>query len=355
VELLTVIAIISILVSLLLPAVQRAREIANRLKCSNNMRQVGIAFHAYEASRGTFPTAGESFDPTTGNAIFEPYTPVVTPVNGASSMPFAGSTLVAILPYIDQNDVYNQFDDHTQPYNATAANKAAAKAPIATFLCPTNPLRMSSGLDSLGYGITDYMPIAAAAINPNTASGNLVHLSTIGQADLGGLRVPAAPSSVILDGLSKTIVMVEDVGRTESTYAARYADPQAALASPPIPPDLLPSGGLMRNSFRWAEPASTSTVGGPPSAKYPFSGKIINNNSAPFGGPTSGVNGYTTTCVWTTPDCGPNDEPFSFHGGGINCLFADGHVSVIRENIDPIAFRRLLTAQEGLVSGYTDY
>ena len=330
VELLTVIAIISILVSLLLPAVQKARELVNRLKCQNNMRQVGIAMHSYLSNQGTLPTAGESFDPSTGAVVFD-----------------TQSTFLVLLPYIEQGDVIASYD-MTQSYNATAGNKAAAKTPIPTYLCPTNPIRSRSGLDSLGYGITDYMPVAAAALNPNTAGNNPVHLSTIGLTDLGALRVPAAPISVVVDGTSKTIGMMEDVGRSEHFYAARYPDPVAAAGGTA---DLLPSGSLSRNSFRWAEPASATTVGGPTGAVYPatgsYTGKILNNNASPFGGPT--------TCLWTTADCGPNDEPFSFHGGGVNCLFMDGHVNFIRDDIDPIALRRLLTAQEGLASGYTDY
>jgi prepilin-type processing-associated H-X9-DG protein len=338
VELLTVIAIISILVSLLLPAVQKARELVNRLKCQNNMRQIGIAMHSYESAKGTMPTAGESFDPTNGGAaIFD-----------------TQSTLLVLLPFIESGDVLSSYD-MTQSYNATTANKAAAKTVISLYQCPTNPLRARSGLDSIGYGITDYMPIAAAAINPTTTSTNSVRLTTLGFTDLGALRVPAAPSTVIVDGLSKTIGMLEDVGRSEFFYAPRYADPVAA--NPPSAgwsADLLPSTDLMRNSFRWAEPASASTVGGPTGATYPYSGKILNNNAFPFGGPST-AGGQSSTCLWTTADCGPNDEPFSFHGGGVNCLFMDAHVSFIRDDIDPIALRRLLTAQEGLASSYTDY
>jgi prepilin-type N-terminal cleavage/methylation domain-containing protein/prepilin-type processing-associated H-X9-DG protein len=317
IELLTVIAIISILVSLLLPAVQRAREVANRLRCSSNMRQLGLALHSHESAKGTFPTAGMSFD-STGTAYFDTV-----------------STFTVMLPYIEQNEVYQQFDT-TLVYN-TATNKPAAKTAITMYLCPTNPVRQRSGLDSLGYGITDYMPVAAAAINPVTTAGNNVRIVP-GLFDLGPLRVPAAGQAVIADGLSKTIVMVEDVGRSEYFYAPRYNDAVGA--------DLLPVGGVKRNSFRWAEPASTGMIGGPPGAVYPYNGKIINNFSLPFGGPPG--------CPWTNAACGPNDEPFSFHGGGVNCLFMDGHVTFIREEVDPITLRRMLTAQEGLNSSYIE-
>jgi prepilin-type processing-associated H-X9-DG protein len=75
--------------------------------------------------------------------------------------------------------------------------------------------------------------------------------------------------------------------------------------------------------------------------------RLINNNSVPFGGPP--------TCPWSTNNCGVNDEPFSFHANGCNVLFCDGHVTFLRDNIDPIAFRRLLTPTENLPPLGLDY
>jgi prepilin-type processing-associated H-X9-DG protein len=79
---------------------------------------------------------------------------------------------------------------------------------------------------------------------------------------------------------------------------------------------------------------------------YPYSGKVVGSNAHPFGGPA--------TCPWTAINCGPNDEAFSFHGAGANCLFMDGHVAFVRDDIDVINFRRLLTATEGQVATYLD-
>ncbi len=324
IELLTVIAIISVLVSLLLPAVQRAREAANRLRCSSHLRQMGIALYTHESARGTFPTAGMTYNGTA--------TPTFDTI----------STFTALLPYVEQQDVYQQFD-RTLPYNhASGVNKPSARMPMQLYLCPTNPIRGRAGTDLLGYGMTDYMPVAAARINPDNATpGNPSRLpeASVTLADLGVFRVPAAGQGVVQDGLSNTIAIIEAVGRSDSFYGKLYDDPVGG--------DLLPAGGIKRNSFRWAEPGSAGGVGPPTGALTPYTGKIINNNSVPFGGPAG--------CFWTNAYCGPNEAPFSFHGGGVNCLFADGHVNFIRDDIDVLTFRRLLTAAEQIPSGYVDF
>jgi prepilin-type processing-associated H-X9-DG protein len=107
----------------------------------------------------------------------------------------------------------------------------------------------------------------------------------------------------------------------------------------------VPTG--FRATWRWAEPASSDGVSGAPGVKYgdPFL-YIINNFAVPFGGPAG--------CPWPVLNCGVNSEPFSFHGPGCNALFIDGHVAWLGREINPVALRRLLTAQEGLPP-ITDY
>ncbi len=311
IELLVVISIIAILMSLLLPAVQKAREAASRIRCTNNMRQIGIAFHTYEQTYRRFPTVGLGWD-AMGNYQFDKL-----------------STFTAILPYLEQTDVYNQFDT-SQYYAATAGNQATAKIVIPGFLCPTNPVRSRGGQDSAGYGYTDYAPVAAAMINPDTTAGNTVSLGGApALTDLGALRIYGADQSVNQDGLSRTIGVTEMTGRSEFfSPATRYGV------------------GAGWAPWRWADPTSAGIYSGPPGVVYPYAGKMVTQNAIPFGGPT--------TCPWTTANCGPNDEAFSFHGAGANCLFMDGHVSYIRDDIDAITFRRLLTATEGLPATYLD-
>lgn len=339
IELLVVVAIIGIIVSLLLPAIQKAREAAARLQCSNNLKQIGLAIYTQESRTKRTPTIGTTW----------------TSLNGAGSQVFdSKSFFTAILPEIEGGDIYNQMTlTFGTPYNdnLTTGNRAAVKIRFSPFLCPTNPTRPNSGVDALGYGYTDYMPVAAVLVDPTTTLTTLVKRSGPLLQDLGPLRFiqPPAGSTTptgadlawVQDGLSNTVALVEAVGRGELFPTGKYpaSAPQAVLTD-----EQIPATATYRMTWRWAEPASAGVVNGPVGASY--KGKLVNNNAYPFGG--------SAACPWTTSDCGPNDEPFSFHGYGCNALFMDGHVTFVRDDVDPIVFRRMLTAVESLPSGYTE-
>jgi prepilin-type N-terminal cleavage/methylation domain-containing protein/prepilin-type processing-associated H-X9-DG protein len=247
------------------------------------------------------------------------------------------SVFTRLLPFIEKDEIaagYNM----TYPYNDTTAglnNTPIAQTAIPTFLCPSNPLRPASGIDSNGYGYTDYGPTVYTDIDPvtgvrnkNTRMSGGLH----GTPDGRGTTIGDIP-----DGLSATIAIAEDVGRFEAMPGA-YVDPVT---------------GTARAFWRWAEPDNGYGVSGDPTVTDNFGtvsgspavlnngrARVINNNKFPFGGSAG-------TCIWTNKtNCGPNDEVFSFHGTGANVLFMDGHVTFLSENIDAIVMRRLVTAGE---------
>jgi len=316
IELLVVISIISILISLLLPAVQNARQAGQRTRCINNMHQLGVALELHFTRSLRYPTSGLGID-ADGNDEFETH-----------------STFTHLLPFLDAGPVYDQMDLR-YPYNDSAnasGNPLASRNVIPIFLCPSNPLRKPTGQDALRYGYTDYAPIAVVDIDSAGTAGSPVRNATLPNATHGALKVAGTTSASYRDGTSNTIVMMEAGGRGEQYHMAKFDDP--------VGNDLLPAGSAVRNPWRWAEPASAITVSGPPGARFGDRVRILNNTSAQPGGPPS--------CAWTVPNCGPNDEPFSFHEGGVNTLFMDAHVSFLPGSIDPIVMRRLLTPLENI-------
>jgi len=113
VELLVVIAIIGILIALLLPAVQAAREAARRMECSNKLKQIGIALHNYHTARGCLPFASAY---NTGQA---------------------GTWAAFILPYLELQTLYDQFDFNLNMRDPK--NKVAVTTPVSAYICPSDP------------------------------------------------------------------------------------------------------------------------------------------------------------------------------------------------------------------------
>ncbi len=133
VELLVVIAIIGILISLLLPAVNRSRENGRRLSCANNMHQIGLALTSYQVTAGRFPPASvwKSY-----GAAGSPPTLDISNIETANNPNLAENWVILMLPYIEQGDLAKQFD-LTQPI-CSAANATPRAASLAFMLCPTD-------------------------------------------------------------------------------------------------------------------------------------------------------------------------------------------------------------------------
>ncbi len=175
VELLVVIAIIGVLVALLLPAIQSAREAARRSQCSNNLHQMGIALHSYHALHRCFPPGG--IEP-------RPYWP--------RGRQFAWSAL--ILPQMEQTSLADQID-FTKPFD-DPINAAPAAVVLSAYLCPSTP--RTTPLHR-GRGACDYGGIYGERISGRNSppKGVMLYDRSIRIGD-------------ILDGTSTTLVISED-------------------------------------------------------------------------------------------------------------------------------------------------
>jgi prepilin-type N-terminal cleavage/methylation domain-containing protein/prepilin-type processing-associated H-X9-DG protein len=360
IELLVVIAIIAILIGLLLPAVQKVREAAARMQCSNNLKQMALGFMTYESAQGAFPRSGEHLVQS-GSSVYKTQC--------------LHSPLLYLLPFIEQENVYRQVNQtlrHNEGANATlAASGQGFGAVIKTYLCPSNPIRPNPR-DSQGYACSDYAVLpyveissANAAITGLAAgrynaamSSEAYPLSfykfyTAGASDISASKtfqlLPSADLAAmgfsptfggatitsITDGTSMSILVYEDVGRNEKMHSDDPGYAASGALSFSANAYLDPVDGHGRRHWRWGEPDNTSGAS-----------KGVNNNSTPAGGPS--------TCPWTYHDCGPNNEMFSFHTGGAHAVFADGHVAFIRDSISLRTFYTLCTRDAGEVPG-NDY
>jgi len=150
VELLVVVAIIGVLVTLLLPAVQAAREAARRAQCANNLKQIGLAVHAYHAACGQFPP---------GNVLKQAGH---CPGNGSEVLLDSGANwLLAILPYIEQGSLAGQYD--FDAYNEAVINRLACETFVPAYACPSDfdprePLVPAAGPASSSGLNMPYMP-----------------------------------------------------------------------------------------------------------------------------------------------------------------------------------------------------
>jgi len=320
IELLVVIAIIAVLIALLLPAVQQAREAARRTQCKNNLKQMGLACHNYESTFSRFPSSGE-FTIRAGT-YFRSFT--------------ATSTFSQMLPYIDQAPVFSAWNmnvHYTDP-----VNQNLAKTKVAAFLCPSNA---NTPADPLGYGLTDYMPVAYTDLD---SAGVRQKLSATWDRDSGlGFHNPIAAST---DGLSNTVLIIEASGRTTSVVSTSYPlggvtnAAGTGLATYPGTTASQSTNGTGSMPGRWADSDSGSGVSGPSgTGQTAATHGVINQNKTPAGGPAA--------CPWTNNNCGPNDEPFSLHVGGCHALLGDGTVRFISENVDYNTARRLMSRNDG--------
>lgn len=307
VELLVVIAIIGILVALLLPAIQAAREAARRTQCTNNMKQIGLAILNYESTKKALPLAYTPNYTGSNRTGTCPGTSVSgNPANGLPSQ----YILTFILPYMEQQPLYDQIDlkknwNSITPPAPAAANNRVTQVEIPDYQCPSAPTRP-------GKYAADYLTLVDI---PDTDAANWVGYCTLqsgGQVkqsrtiqSLEGM-ITDLPTQIrkVTDGLSKTFMFFECAGRPIE-YLKSEERPEAASMH-----------------YRWSDPESY--------------GIWKPDNEC-------GLSNVMNCTNW--------DNVYSFHPGGAIFLYGDGSAGLVSEDIEVDTFVSLFTRAADDIAG----
>lgn len=362
IELLVVIAIIAVLIGLLLPAVQKVREAASRVKCQNNLKQIGLAMHNYQGALQEFPPAALPTTPpqpgfdAVGNwnnsrgACANSHQLNPSGVTGC----FGPTWMVLLLPHIEQDALFKQY--RMDRPSEDAANQPVVKTVVSTYVCP------SDGPNPLFTPLNNYDPPswAMARGNYGAACGGLddshsfanrnMYFNVDGRAALMSARKQAAtkkgtPIGEIADGTSNTLMVAE------------------MISSPSTEDD---SFGVWALAGANLITAYNDYNGDPPSVPPPA--RMIQTPNCD----ASNANPNVTFCWSVTPYCdnshtvvglGQGDRIFgcgdggnssranSRHTGGVNILLCDGSVRFVSDTINPLTWFNLFSVRGGEAPG----
>jgi prepilin-type N-terminal cleavage/methylation domain-containing protein/prepilin-type processing-associated H-X9-DG protein len=331
IELLVVIAIIAILIGLLLPAVQKVREAAARIQCTNNLKQIGLALHNYHDTRKAFPAA------------MTPHTDPKYP--GLPAYFFGWSVLAQLTPFLEQTNVYNTMDltwplylPQGSGFIISPPNQFAVSTTVGIFLCPSDRGEpVSSGYGLSAFGPTNYAACGGTGLNggsPYNTDGVFYANSKTRITD-------------ITDGSSNTAVFSESLlgDGPENASGPIPGDPQvvyAFLQAPPL------SDTACQNATNW----NVSNRRGFQWVAGEYRCASYNHYYLP-NDPRWDCFTYSldpailyTSIGWRTAR--------SRHSGGVNLVLGDGSVRFVGNTVSQATWRALSTRRGGEILG-NDY
>ena len=312
IELLVVIAIIAILIGFLLPAIQKVREIANRMKCTNNLKQIGLAIQSYHDVFQSFPPGG--------SGVVNPNP--ISPIHGWG---------LYILPQLEQENLFKQYN-WTRNWYGTAlntsglSNQQVVQNKISAFQCPSTPrsetlttYKIKAYLPAIinaSSGPSDYSPIVDIQMSLINwlVQNNLVSSGTFNNTNRFGTLQDNKPHrfAELVDGSSNIVMIGEDAGRPDVYQLGKKTSGVSACAGWGDRENVIALNGIRLNpnsaiGFSWNGPIGVNAVNG--------------------------------------------NEIFAFHTGGANTLFADGRVVFLKNNLNIVTLCQLISFNDGQVVG----
>ncbi len=324
IELLVVIAIIAVLIGLLLPAVQKVRESASRLKCQNNLKQIGLALHNHMDAQGGLPANGNYR-----------YSGAVTATN-------AWSGLARILPEIEQENLFRGID-FTVGYNSQVGISSKR---VATFVCPSEVNDKPNGTDPV-YG-NKHWPLSYALSNGTWA---VLTAKTTAMATGDGAFGPNRRNKPadFADGMSNTIAVGEVKAFTNRVNGAANS---TVYATPPVAPTTAAEAlAYATGTFNPASYTHVEWVDGKVH-ETGFTTALTPNTKVNYVGSGATYDIDTVTASETAVgDTYAAVTSRSYHTGGVNVLVMDGSVRFVPDSISLAAWRALGTRAGGEVGG----
>jgi prepilin-type N-terminal cleavage/methylation domain-containing protein/prepilin-type processing-associated H-X9-DG protein len=312
IELLVVIAIIAVLIGLLLPAVQKVREAANRMSCLNNLKQIALATHNFHDTQGKFPTGGR------------------LPVYVGSRPTGATNLWVELLPHFEQDNLYQKWDYYDNRNNVAGETNATQAQVVKILLCPSDPLPRPV-----------VQATAANSVTPRWSWGFYGMSSYGGSAGKRSVPMgdPPAFPGITRDGIffiGSCVRLTDVTDGSSNTFLfgeRHHRDPEFDLRRPVVSPGILP----MTDLGRWGYVANQGVM---PNVTLHTAVPI--NYRVPPGGDSSTL----------------NDRASAFgsgHPGGANFAFADGSVRFLSNSTSPQTLQALSTSAGGEVISAGDF
>ncbi len=336
VELLVVIAIIGILIALLLPAVQQAREAARRMSCTNNLKQIGLATHNYaDTYQGAFPNAGwDGPDP---------------PPSGLNGYLSDYSPMAKILPYMEQENLQNLIDfgffmGHPGRDGIIPQIRPIIQYPINSFFCPsaTTP-QVQQITDSVS---GDTVSVAGSSYGMNAGNGldAAFHAGTTANNGMCWVKAKIKFASVT-DGTTNTLLFSETVTGTGDSPTTTDADVRIYRLSPSSSIDFVDYGNR----------ANASGIAGVQSEVSSGSwdgGRCLMwlRGSVPQGPLLNGLLTPNNSAPDLTYRSSKANSARSFHPGGVNACLVDGSVRFVPDTVNADAWHALWSRAGGEIN-----